>query len=185
MHVIGSLYGGVAMYNVLPHRSNRQAEAEERRQKERDSIDAFLGPQELRGPPTDEEWTELRVARAQRSTDGEPAQDPVFGALPEGPWYAEDREVLDAAVRALREGDSSLAMPIALTLSAKPDESYLPLFDTLLELCEPRSRPLIKTCRRDTREALGFLPVPQRDGEPPHASEAEESEWMDEPEDDD
>lgn len=91
------------------------------RQTARAAIEGFLGPEELRGPPTAEEWAALRAAHARVLHTPEAAEEKVlFRPMPEGPWAPEDRAVIDEALRRLRAGDPDLAPAIVQALAGKP-----------------------------------------------------------------
>jgi hypothetical protein len=142
---------------------------------------AFLGPAELRGPVTDEEWASLRRARDRHRTWDLESWALALGTLPEGtPWHPEDRALLDRAVAAL-EGGVAVDYSIAVALAAKPEVDDLPLFHKLARLCDRESRSLIRRMYRTARDALG-LPA---SFVPPGAGEPAAREWMDEEEDDD
>jgi hypothetical protein len=188
---VGELYGGVAT-SMLGGVSLAQSEAsaEASRQEERQAIEAFLGPEALRGPPTAEEWAVLRAARGPLVRAGEPAGElkHALQALPPGPWSAEDRPVLEeAARRFLAEGEVGLVLPLAMALSSKPSEGELPLIDELIARAEPRSRPLLKMVRGTVRELLGLpkKPAVAPAGPPFAEAKAAEVEWMDMDEEED
>lgn len=157
--VIGGLYGGIAESTFLPRRLREPEEVEKERQAKLAEVEAFLGPPELRGPPTEEEWRTLRAARAEYMESDEQKGMELFKALPQGPWAPEDRAALDVALERLRTEDSDLGVPIALALMAKPDDADMPLFEELIDGSDPSARSLIRSCWRQAAEALGISPA--------------------------
>jgi hypothetical protein len=186
IEILGSLYGGIAQPNFLPRELRDTDEAiEQDRQETLAPIDAFLGPEELRGPPTDAEWQVLRHARAQYlATEGHKFGK-ILKTLPEGPWHPEDRAVLDLAVRAFHGGEHALSVPIGLALMAKPEEVDLALADLLVAQSEPRNGRLLRQCRSFLREALGIERRPEAQAAQKDAPTPATDDWPDEPEDDD
>jgi hypothetical protein len=178
MNILGSLYGGVAQPNFLPralwHVNER---AEEGRQEKLAAIEAFLGPPELRGPPTDAEWQALRHARAQYlATEGHDIGK-ILTALPEGSWHPDDRAALDLVVRAFQGGDEGLSVEIALALTAKPEEANLPLADLLVEQSGPKYRRILRRCRGLLRDALGLEDNPPADLAQKDAQGDDKDDW--------
>ncbi|MFT3773461.1 MAG: AAA family ATPase [Minicystis sp.] len=180
--LIDALWGGrgSGMAGLFP----RTPEEVEKGQNDlRARYAAFLGPPELQGPVTDDEWAALRRARAALGPLGELDFRKLSRALmtlPSGPWHPDDRALLDRAVAVCEAGDP-LGYPIAMAICAKPDADLLPLFQRLVRL-EPDQRDTFKQGYFAVREALG-LPPPVK-GESAAGGASAPREWMDEPEDD-
>lgn len=176
---ISELWGGVAPSFYA--RTFTAGEKEASRRKVRDEYASFLGPEELHGPVTEEEWAALRRVRDASPPDEYTTWMRVLGVLPEGPWHPEDRALLDRAVAAFAN-DSDLAMPISMCLTGKATVDDLHIFDRLLEGASDQ-RALIRSNMYSTRERLG-LPAKPTEG----AAKAEATsggDWMDEDEEDD
>jgi hypothetical protein len=177
--MIDSLWGGLL---GSPFGRRRDEEEEEGGGDSRDKLLArfapFLGPAELHGPVTDEEWIALRRARSQKPLDDRTIVMHAFSALPPGPWHPEDQEMFDTALAACEAGRDWYAFSIAAALSQKASEDQLPIFERLLRAA-PRDRYLIRRCRNTARERLGVTaPIKPLPGEA-----AAPREWMDEPDD--
>lgn len=185
---LGVLYGGVAA-PLYSSRIRAAEEIESARRGARAPLEAFLGPEALRGPPTDEEWAELRAAHARRLAEGDPERKHVFRPMPEGPWSPEDRGVLEEALAVVRAGDRDLIFHVGLALSAKPAEADLPILDELLRLASPDDRSLMRYLKPAVRSLLGLPPAAPAAAAPASAGAAEEpeteGEWMDEEDDED
>lgn len=201
IRIIGAVWGGVVDSNSVSTRLDQdEDELEKWRAKAREALGPFLGPPELHGPPTPEEWANLRVARAIALTrpgpgggheDEREGQPPLgLAVLPVGPWSPEDRAVLDAALARMRAGDGDAALPIGLMLAGKLEEADFPLFDELIARVDHDTKPLLRGIRSGARDALGIRGRPAGGGdedeedEDEDEDEDEQREWMDEDEDD-
>jgi hypothetical protein len=130
---------------------------EEARAHKRASFAAFLGPEELHGPVTDDEWAAVRRARDAQTTWKYPDWRNALHALPPGPWHPDDRAVLLGAVSAC-EVDNLCLSPTSMVLHAmvaKPDASFLSLLPRLLQF-SPRLRPLVDRAFERIRVAVGM-----------------------------
>jgi hypothetical protein len=181
MAAIGELYGEVSRATFVPHSFHRSKEKiDEGRREEVAKLDAFLGPPELRGPPTEAEWRALRAARTEYVAAEEHDLADIFKTLPEGPWDPEDRAALELVIREFRGGDLDLTIPLALALSAKPEECDLPLFEALLKEGTANEVPLIRTCRAFAMRELGIEPTPTTKAEQKAGEGDDDDAWPDE-----
>ncbi|MDI3283679.1 hypothetical protein [Polyangium sp. 15x6] len=171
---ISELWGGVAP--MFFSRVFTGAEKDEARSKLRDEHAPFLGPEELRGPVTEDEWTALRRARDANPPNEYGAWMRTLGVLPEGPWHPEDRALIDRALAAFEERPE-LAMPISMCLTAKATVDDLPIFDRLIQRA-PDHRALVRSNLYSTRERLGLPKKPADDAEKAEATSG--GDWMDE-----
>jgi hypothetical protein len=187
LEVLGELYGGVAVAAFSSRRLRRAEEVEAMRAKRRVDVEDYLGAPDLRGPPTAEEWATLRALRSPRGAMTDEEVEENLRVLPDGPWCAEDRALLDEALRRLREGSRDLAAGLAMALSGKASEDTLPIFDELLERAEPNAQRLVRLFRGNMREVLGLPRKPEAATDTPEegagAKEAEVA-WMDQDDDD-
>jgi hypothetical protein len=177
MLAIDALHGGL-LSQFLPRfdrtAEDNQARLEQHRAGQRRELADFLGPEELQGPPTEDEWRALREARA-----GVPRTSPnwrlLLAVLTPGPaWPPDERALLDEAIAAMRGGDIPAAEALVRALGARPRAEDLPLFDELRALLGP-SRWL--TMHR--RAVVAALGLPK---EAMKAGDAGATSWMDEPE---
>ncbi len=201
LRAIGALWSGVADGWYPLTRLLDDAEREPARAKEREALAAHLGPPEMQGPPTGEEWAALRAARARAMEqpggapgagyeDTRKGQPPIgLAVLPAGPWDPEDRAALESALARLRAGDGDASVPIATALVAKAQPEDLPLFEELLARSPDDARSLVKMMRGTLREALGMprSPTPAEAGSDADAEDDDDEEgdeaareWMDE-----
>ncbi len=145
------------------------------RKKQRDEHASTLGPEELHGPVTEEEWAAVRKGRDATVPNEYGTWFRVLCTLPEGPWHPADRALLDRALEAF-ETDPDLAMPISTCLTAKATIEDLPLFDRLIERATDH-RALLRSNLYSTRERLGLPKKPEGDTA---KAEAASGDWMDE-----
>lgn len=201
IRIIGAVWGGVADSNSVSTRLDQdEDELEKWRAKAREALGPFLGPPELHGPPTAEEWAMLRAARAIALTrpgpgggheDEREGQPPLgLAVLPVGPWSPEDRAVLDAALARMRAGDGDAALPIGLMLAGKLEEADFPLFDELVARVDHETKPLLRGLRSGARDALGLRGQAAGGGGGAGGDDGddgedddEQREWMDEEDD--
>jgi hypothetical protein len=142
------------------------------------ALGAFAGPEELQGPPTEEEWASFRIARAQHSpADFFEWQDACY-LLPRGAWHLEDRAFFEESFARCRRGDQMLAYPLMTALVSKPFIEDLPLVEELFSLANEDSQGALKLLRKNFLAHLGV-----KEGEEQPSSKP--TEWMDEPEGDD
>lgn len=174
---ISDLWGGVAA--MFFSRALTSTEKEDARQKVRDEHALFLGPEELSGPVTEDEWAALRRARDASPTNDYGAWMRMLSVLPEGPWHPDDRALLDRALASFGE-HPELAMPISMCLTAKATVDDLAIFDRLIEGA-PDHRALVRSNLYSTRERLGLPRKPADDA--PKAEVTSGGDWMDEDED--
>jgi hypothetical protein len=194
MNLIGEVYGGVVAPSMRPvgrSRSDASEKAESQRRARREELEAFLGPPDLRGPPTDEEWTQLRELRALRAAVPGEELDCLFGALPSGPWSPEDRAFLDQAIARFDLQDGGALIRLGMVLASKPTLDTYPLFGALLARAPRESHKLVRLSHQDAADALG---LPFGEAAEEHAAEVKDeagdegdgdddndTEWMDEP----
>ncbi|MDC3980118.1 hypothetical protein [Polyangium jinanense] len=174
---ISELWGGVAP--MFFSRALTSAGKEEARQKARAEHAPFLGPEELSGPVTEDEWTALRRAREANTSHEYGDWMRILSVLPEGPWHPEDHALLDRALAAFEE-HPELAMPISMCLTAKATVDDLPIFDRLIERA-PDHRALVRSNLYSTRERLGLPKKPADDTAKAEATSG--GDWMDEDDD--
>jgi hypothetical protein len=179
----GALWGDVIDYIHGRSHERDAASVEASRRKSRDELGELLGPPELQGPVTEEEWTMLRAARARHPRWTGRDVHCAMGVLPPGPWHPEDRALLDRAVRTAEE-DHDLARSIAPLLCEKPEEALLPLFERLEELCDDlEDQHDVARLRRAARERLGLEAQEDEDEDDEDDEDGDDDgEWMDEPE---
>lgn len=180
MRHIGTLYGGVAPrnghYGLRPDSPEMQEAA---RVKERDALGVFLGPEALRGPPTQEEWAEVRAARKRRLEAPDAKPGTLLEVLPDGPWAPDDRAFFERCWELVREaeGDGHEATDLAAALSGKPDRDLFAHFPALLARAPAHCRGMIHIYRRSAADQLGI--------ESPRVAEATSDEKAEEKDDDD
>lgn len=185
MNLLGELYGhggDLGFIAVVRGSFTTPDKVAAARRKKLAELDAFLGPEARRGSPTEEEWSMFRTLRAAQPAEGKHALD-LFGALPPGPWAAEDRALLDQTIeRMMVDEPLSLARLAMVTLAAKPTLDTFPLFEKLLAGEPTRAHPLIRYTQEEAANALG-LRLTKREEQPETvaAEPEEEPEWMDEP----
>ncbi|MFO0760895.1 MAG: hypothetical protein U0359_30745 [Byssovorax sp.] len=155
--LIGALWGG-RVDNGRPMADDPPSPevVEEARAHKRACFAAFLGPEELHGPVTDDEWAAVRRARdAQRTWRYANWRD-ALDALPPGPWHPDDRAFLLRAVSAC-EDDPKLSptSTVLFAMVAKPDASFLSLLPRLLQL-SPELRSLMDCAFERIRLAVGM-----------------------------
>jgi hypothetical protein len=144
-------------------------------------LDAFLGPGERRGPPTEEEWRRYRAARDAHAF---PASEELKGwskalqIFPVGEWSPEDRAFLQRAIGRYREDAPDIDIWLAHALSTRPLPEYLPVLDELLAGDRDGSSDTFKRSRKRARKKLGLTAPPA----PPVGAQ---DSWMDEEEEDD
>jgi hypothetical protein len=177
--LIDGLWGGRAHGNERMHPlGNHEQRLEETRAQTRAKFAAFLGPEALQGPVTEEEWAAVRRARDALGDLGDREWWLALTALPAGPWHPDDRAFLERAVLATEAG-ADLVFALALALADKPEPGILPLFQRLLRV-NPGERDTLRSSYVAVRDALGLEPSeagPAPGGVP--------RQWMDEPEDED
>ena len=155
---IGHLYGRLANRTTVEPIEQQHLTAQE-------EVAAFLGPTELRGPPTAMEWEALRRARAAfPDASLERRANLWVRTLSEGPWTAEERADFDGFFESLREGHAEVGFALGSALGSKPDADMMPLFDEIVTRCEDRARPLLKHLRGDARVTLGLPRRPEQPG---------------------
>jgi hypothetical protein len=175
---VDDLWGPCKVTFMMAHHA--PGEREERRRRARERLAAYLGPEELQGPVTEEEWRILRAARSAFPRRKYAAWRDALWALPLGPWHPEDRALLEEAMRYCEEEDRDIAVLISNALANKPDVADLPLFEKLMRLC-PGERGDIRRDLVEARAALGLAGEEDAKGGSPDSG----GEWMDEEEDDD
>lgn len=178
------LWGGV-LDEVDGGTFDRDPVAVERgRQEARDKLGDLLGPPELQGPVTGEEWAMLRAARSRHAPWTPRDVHCAMGVLPPGPWHPEDRAMLDRTLDTIRGGDRSMARWLAPVLCEKPEVALLPLFAELEALCEGLDdQQSVAHLRRAAHERLGLPVEGDEDEDDEEDDEGEDGEWMDEPDD--
>jgi hypothetical protein len=193
MNLIGDVYGGVVQPTIRPVRRSSAEEgekAETKRRELREELEPFLGPPELRGAPTDEEWAQLRELRARIAAVPEEALDCLFGALPSGPWSPEDRAFLDQAIAQFDPTDDGAIIRLGMVLAAKPTLDTVPLFDAVIARAPRASQRLVRISHQDAADALGLTlgkAANELDAESDASNddsdddEDDDTEWMDEP----
>jgi hypothetical protein len=180
---IGVVYGGVVL------RGPPRAQMEELRLSGGDDADEgvppelepWLGPEEMRGPPTAEEWARLREARARHTPEDQEERASLwYMALSDGPFTEDERAELTALLVALRRGDTRIAFFLTMALASKPAPDFVVEHgEEILSLAEPRSRDYLGRIHAAT---LRWLKLPVRGAEAPPAPEAAPAEdWVDEP----
>lgn len=190
MNLIGDAYGGVVAPMMRSWsgrgRGDASEEAEAARQLVRAELEAFLGPPELRGPPTDAEWTLLRGLRARRADVDGVELDCLFGALPPGPWSPEDRAFLDDAIARFDPEEEGAVYRLGMALAAKPTLDTYPLFAAIIARASKGARRYLGLSQQDAADALG-VPFGKTaevtdDAEAVDAKDDDDdAEWMDEP----
>jgi hypothetical protein len=101
-----------------------------RRAERREALDEWLGPEELRGPITAEEWEIYRQRRLAEAWRVVPISEAYpwkpFGALPPGPWHSEDltyvRRVVGRWKEELKPGCSAMFMALREKPAPETDE---------------------------------------------------------------
>jgi hypothetical protein len=197
LHLVNRLYGGLAVDPMLRITSEPSSEQqEEERREERRALDAFLGPEHLQGPPTEEEWRAFRALRDQHQHRGVRDWGAGLMALPDGPWHPEDRAFLDRALAARRDGLAGIDHFIAMAVAAHPDRSGLAIFAEMRgwpgvgrDFLSRLQRRLMEAIGLEMEEAVGLpgasSPGADPRGEAPRApakAGTSAGEWMDEPE---
>lgn len=155
--LIGALWGGRVDDGRPMIEAPPSPEAvEEARAQKRARFAAFLGPEELHGPVTDDEWAAVRRARDAQTTWKYPDWRDALDALPPGPWHPDDRAFLLGAVGAC-EDDSSFSPTsnVLHAMFAKPDASLLPLLPRLLHF-SPDHRTVVDRVFERIRVAVGM-----------------------------
>jgi hypothetical protein len=190
---IGRLYGGLALDLtndlVRPDPALREAAY----LAARTEIAPFLGPIEVQGPPTEEEWEALRRARA--AFRAEHLRQSAFlwtHTLRAGGFTAEERADLETYLAAFRGGATELAGSLLRALNKKvasaPDEVPAELpgwLDEICARCAPKDRSRMKYWRGDLRKALGLPRKPAAShAEAPAQTELPGGEWNDDDDDD-
>ena len=97
MACIGRLYGGVLeprSWELRARRRSSELEAAERREAARAELGPWLDPPS--GPPTPQEWTQLRALAHRRIAVIERTSFDVLAVRPVGPWHPDDLALLDA-----------------------------------------------------------------------------------------
>jgi hypothetical protein len=150
-----------------------------------EKLDPLLGPPELRGPPTDEEWAALRVARDAPPPHGAGDIRSSVRVLPPGPWDPADRAFVRRAIDAVRDGDDG-AFLVAHAVAAKPDAEALRMFDEIFSLLDDEDQGMTRDLRAKIVEVTGEIDAT---GAPAPAAAAPAAapvvrEWMDEPDED-
>jgi hypothetical protein len=183
VRAVGAIYGGLdtsGLYESArpgaPER--RRAEAEDERRQLREDLAPFLGPPELRGPPTDEEWSTLRALR-RASSEHERYAALLNLCVPEGPtWHPEDRALVDEGLAAARAGKAEAVSLVAEALTIKPQPGDLAILDELIALAADDDEYGPRQCKLVVARALGAAAPPPA----PAPALAEARAWMDEPE---
>lgn len=204
MFIINVVYGGLAENMAGIKRKAARGEGEEEtpeayHQKLHARLEPYLGPAELRGPITEEEWRIYRAARDGHVFESYDDWLMASMALPPGPWQPEDRLFFDRMVAVWRGGDRRLSPPIGLAMVAHPTVEDLPLFDELLAHEEESwGRDSVQREKREAMVQLGLLPDDEDDDDEDDDDDDDEYEdgeededggassnveWMDEPED--
>jgi hypothetical protein len=190
LRVVDTLYGGVgSRFQLRSYKLRDPIDPETKLAGERAKIAAFLGPEELHGPPTEQEWSLLRAARDRREAAADTELHELLNPLPEGPWAPEDRALLDRCLAIVRRGHEDAALHVASALAAKPDRELYPLFETLLTHGSSHCLPLIRSCRKAAAEELEIhagakaesAENPDQGDENDHEDEDGDVQWMDEP----
>jgi hypothetical protein len=130
------------------------------RAKARAEIAEYLGPEELRGPPTAEEWAEVRAARRRAAEAPDVELATLVQPLPTGPWDPEDLAFFERCLQLVRDGDGEGATDLAAAISGNPDRDLFAHFPLLLARAPKHCRGMIRTYRRDVAEQLGIELVP-------------------------
>jgi hypothetical protein len=155
-----------------------ESDEEEEKLTDLERYAAFLGPPELHGPVTEEEWAALRRARATWEPDKRVDWLTLLQALPKGPWVPEDWAFIERAVAAT-EGEDGEALQyfIATALHARPVPEALPLLERLIASEDPEDRGSIRRMLHEVKKALGMAEEDEGAGTRPAARE-----WMDDDE---
>jgi len=162
IEAIGHLYGGLTTMQLMRKRLGEEPDEEQARREHREEVASFLGPDELRGPPTEAEWEALRQARAAwKPTTLEAAAQYFANTLREGPWTADERAELDVFFEAFRGGEQDLDYPLAQAIARKPEVELMDKLDEIIARCTSGARGLLKHMRTELRATLGLSPVPQ------------------------
>ena len=210
MLIIDEVYGGAVEHvrgfqRRAARNKGEEETAETYYQLLQERIEPYLGPAELRGPITEEEWRIYRAARDRHVFEDYHDWFMASVTLPPGPWQPEDRLFFERMVAAWRGGDRSLSRPIGGALVDHPTVEDLPLFDELLAHEEESwSREFVQREKRQAMVQLGLLPSDEDEDEDDEDYDDDEDEdededgeededgttssnleWMDEPEDED
>jgi hypothetical protein len=136
LRAVDSVYGGAAPTMW----SGDSRHAEEYRQKKREALAEWLGPSELQGAITDEEWEILRALR-DKPAEGEGAKIPI-DLIPVGPWHPADLAYLRLVQGVAEKKGWSTAVPIMAVLVNKPspesEELALELARGILERADSK-----------------------------------------------
>ena len=190
MRHIGTLYGGVAPrnghYGLHPDSPEVQEAA---RVKACAEIAVFLGPEALRGPPTKEEWAEVRAARQRRLEAPDAKPGALLEPLPDGPWEPDDRAFFARCWELVREGEGAGdgATDLAAALSGKPDSELFKHFPALLARAPAHCRGMIHIYRRSAADQLGIEGTPavvtagDEKADDEDDDDDDDVQWMDEP----
>lgn len=207
MFIIDAVYGGLAEHAAGVKRKAARSEGEEETaevyyQQLQERLAPYLGPAELRGLITDEEWRIYRAVRDRHTFEDYDDWLRAAMTLPPGPWQPEDRPFFDQMVAVWRAGDHSLGPPIGLALVAHPTLEDLPLFDEMLAREEESwGRESVQYEKRQAMMQLGLLASDEDEDQDEDEDEDEDEgegegegddggassnlEWMDEPEPED
>lgn len=149
---------------------------------DRERFQAFFGPEDLQGPPTEAELSVMRRVRDAHVFADDRDWLAALDALPRGPWHPEDLAFMERAVRGCVEGDLDLHYLVALELRNRPSPEVLPLFDRLIIPGHEEANAL-RSMLRDTREKLGLGDQDEDEGADEESDEDDDEtagEWMDE-----
>ncbi len=192
MESIDRLWGGlIASFQNEASPENRATKQAEARSKLPDA----LGPAEIQGPPTPEEWRAYRAARERDAFVDWSAWHTALRVLPEGPWWPEDRALTDRAIQRWRDADEGSSLALAHTLGMKPTLQDLPLFDEFARKGDAEDLEFYARLKDCAERALGIEPpAAADDSEVERATRRKRSpgipapktgdvEWMDQEED--
>jgi hypothetical protein len=180
MLAIGEIHGGVK--DVRGYFAKPEDAAERRRKAREAQADWIEAGQ---GPPTAAEWAAFRRLSRRAIEDDASNPETLLVCIPEGPWQAADRELLDALVRrfdAARDEKAigSLAWRIGSVMLGNPIEEDLPRLVSVAERdrrASPTTGSVLDMLLERFRDALGLQPDDVK------AVTTTTTEWMDEPED--
>ncbi len=188
LHQIHNLWGGMS-YGPFPRDPGFHARyAREQREK----YDAWLGPEELRGPITAEEWDVMRAARDATPVHGQGCTPyGTVGCLAPGPWHPADLDLVRRSIENGKASGSTFFLELnALVAKPSPESEALvvDLVEHIVRSGDPRALAACLHVAGDDEfpaAAKRLLPTDSPSPVAPSAADAAAVEWMDQPDDED
>lgn len=176
--VVSRLYGGAAQHNVFGGQPDDLDDVDAKERKAlRSEHKGLLGPRQMQGPLTDQEWAAVRKARRAALDGGSWHQGQMFVTQPRV-RHEEDRAQLREAVAAMREGKTRAAMNLAMGLNCNAAPEDVPTWEALLACGDPAHRGWLKRAYHQTRARMGLPPVASARSAAAHEDDAG---WEDDP----